>query len=270
MFDEVLACLDGSLLAETILPLAQGLAAAAGARLTLIQIVADEHEITAEENALRECAHRHGAQSKFLINADAGQAIVAELENSPGALAAMTTHGRSAWTEAIIGSVALSVIQKSRRPVIIYCAQAAEQKAPSTIKTVAVALDGGEFSELMIPAAVEFAKAIQAKLMLLQVLPAGFSNSHVPNVPAGDILESSYLRVKATEIEKQYGIESNWDVLHGEPGDAISQYMAGSSNSLVAMTSHARGGLQRAILGSVAAECVRKSQAPMLIYWPHG
>lgn len=269
MFDQVLACLDGSLLAETILPLAQGLAAAAGARLTLVRAVADEHEVTAEENALRECARRYGAHSKFLIDADAGKAIVTELDNRPGAVAAMTTHGRSAWTEAIIGSVALSVIQKSRRPVIIYRAQAPEQKAPGTIHTVAVTLDGGEFSELMIPAAVEFAKAIHAKLMLLQVLPAGFSNSNVPDIPAGDILESSYLRAKAAEIAKQYGIESNWDVLHGEPGDAISQYMTGSSNSLVAMTSHARSGLQRAILGSVAAECVRNSGAPMLIYWPH-
>jgi nucleotide-binding universal stress UspA family protein len=218
---------------------------------------------------LRDCARRHGAQSKFLIGADPGEAIVTELKNSPGALVAMTTHGRSAWTEAIIGSVALSVIQQSRRPVVIYCSQADDQKAPSTIQTIAVALDGGEFSEQIIPAAVEFAKAINAKLLLLQVLPAGFSNSSMPNIPAGDILESSYLRAKAAEIEKNYGIESNWDVLHGEPGDAISHYMAGSSKTLIAMTSHARSGLQRAILGSVAAECIRKSGAPMLIYWPH-
>jgi nucleotide-binding universal stress UspA family protein len=270
MFDEVFACLDGSPLAETILPLAQGLAAAAKAKLTLIRVVAYEQEIIAQENELRDCALRHGAQSRFLIGADPGEAIVTELESSPRTVAAMTTHGRSALGEAIIGSVALNVIQKSRRPVIIYCSQSAEQKAPSTIQTTAVALDGGEFSELIIPAAVAFAKGVNTKLMLLQVLPAGFSNSNVPNVPAGDILESSYLRAKAAEIEKNYGIESNWDVLHGEPGDAISQYMAGASNTLVAMTSHARGGLQRAILGSVAAECIRKSGAPMLIYWPHG
>jgi nucleotide-binding universal stress UspA family protein len=269
MFDQVFACLDGSLLAETILPLAQGLAAAASARLTLIRVVAYEDEIVAQENELRDCASRYGAQSRFIIGADPGEAIVTELESSPGALVAMTTHGRSALAEAIIGSVALSVIQKSRRPVIIYCSQDIDKKAPSSIQTIAVALDGGEFSERIIPAAVELAKAINAKLMLLQVLPAGFSNSNVPNVPAGDILESSYLRAKATEIERNYGIESNWDVLHGEPGDAISQYMAGALNTLVAMTSRARGGLQRAILGSVAAECIRKSGAPMLIFWPH-
>jgi nucleotide-binding universal stress UspA family protein len=269
MFNEVLACLDGSPLAETILPLSQGLAAAAAARLTLLRVVADKDDITTEQNELRDCARRYRAELKLLMGADPAQAIADELESRPGAVPAMTTHGRSAWAEALIGSVALNVIQKCRRPVIIYRSQATDQQSPRTITTIAVALDGGGFSERIIPAAAELAKAIHAKLMLLQALPAGFSNSKVPNVPAGDILESSYLRAKAAEIEKDYGIESNWDVLHGEPGDAISQYIAGISQTLLAMTSHARSGLQKAFLGSVAAECIRKSGAPMLIYWPH-
>lgn len=270
MFDEIFACLDGSPLAETILPLAQGLAAATSARLTLIRVAVDKDEIVAEENYLRDCARRCGAQLKLLIGADPAEAIVAALESSSGAIAAMTTHGRSAWAEALIGSVALNIIQKARRPVIIYRSQATDQKAPDTIHTIAVALDGGEFSERIIPAAVELGKAINAKLMLLQVLPTGFSKANVPNAPAGDILESSYLHAKATEIENNYGIESNWDVLHGAPGDAIAQYVTGTPNTLLAMTSHARSGLQRAILGSVAAECIRNSGVPMLIYWPHG
>jgi nucleotide-binding universal stress UspA family protein len=269
MFDEIFACLDGSPLAEAILPLAQGLAAAASARLTLIRVFVNKDEIAPEENYLRDCARRYGAQLKFLTGADPGQAIVAELESSPGAIAAMTTHGRSALAEALIGSVALKVIQKGRRPVIIHRSQASGQKAPNAIHTIAVALDGGEFSQRIIPAAVELGKAINAKLMLLQVLPTDFSKSNAPEAPAGDILESSYLHAKAAEIEKNYGIQSNWDVLHGEPGDAISRYVIGTPDTLLAMTSHARGGLQRAILGSVAAECIRKSGVPMLIYWPH-
>lgn len=270
MFDEIIACLDGSRLAEAILPLAQGLAATAGAKLTLIRVVVDDDEMIAEEHYLVDLARRYGARWKFLVGADPGEAIVAELESSPGAIVAMMTHGRNPWAEALLGSVALNVIQKARRPVIIYRSQAIDQKAPDTIHTIAVALDGGEFSERIIPAAVELAKAANAKLMLLQVLPAEFSKSNVPNAPAGDILESSYLHAKAIEIEGNYGVESNWDVLHGEPGDAISAYVNGIPNTLLAMTSHARSGLQRAILGSVAADCVRNSGVPMLIYWPHG
>ena len=270
MFDEILACLDGSPLAEAVLPLAHGIAAAAGARLTLIRVAVDKDEIVAEENHLHDCALRYGAQLKVLMGAEPGRAIVAELETSPGAIPAMTTHGRSALAEALIGSVALDVIQNGRRPVILCRSPAANQKPPDTIRTIAVALDGGEFSERIIFAVAELAKGINAKVMLLQVLPAEFSKSTAPGVPAGDIIESSYLHAKAAEIEKIYGLESNWDVLHGEPGDAISQYVTGIPNTLLAMTSHARRGLQRAILGSVAADCIRKASVPMLIYWPHG
>lgn len=269
MFDQVFACLDGSLLAETILPLAQGLAAAASARLTLIRVVAYEDEIVAQENELRDCASRYGAQSRFIIGADPGEAIVTELESSPGALVAMTTHGRSALAEAIIGSVALSVIQKSRRPVIIYCSQDIDKKAPSSIQTIAVALDGGEFSERIIPAAAELAKVIEANLLLIQVLPVEFSKSTAPNITPGDFLESSYLHAKAAEIGRKHGIEPSWDVLHGEPGDAIPQYVRGMADTLLAMTTHARSGLQRAILGSVTADCIRNAGVPMMIYWPH-
>lgn len=270
MFDEILACLDGSPLAETILPLARGLAGAARARLTLVRVVVDSDEMATEESYLRDCARAYGAQMKFLISTDPAEAIIAELERTPGAIAAMTTHGRTAWAEALIGSVALNIIQNAGRPVIVYRSQVTDQKAPNTIRTIAVALDGGEFSERIIPAAVELAKAIDANLMLIQVLPAGFSKSTAPGTPPGDILESSYLHAKAAGIEKAYGIEPSWDILHGEPGNAMCRYVNGMPETLLAMTSRAHSGVKRAVLGSTAAACVRSAGVPMLIYCPPG
>ncbi len=269
MFDEILACLDGSPLAETILPLAYCLARAAKARLTLFRMATDSDERAADESYLRNCARPYGAQFKLLAGADPGQVVVAELERSPGAIAAMTTHGRHPWAEALLGSVALKIIQNANRPVIVYRSRVADQKAPAAIRTIAVALDGGQFSERIIPAAVELAKVIEAKLLLVQVLPVGFSKSTAPNIATGDFLESSYLHAKAVEIHHKYGIQPDWDVLHGEPGDAISQYVRGTPETLLAMMTHARSGLQRVMPGSVAANCIRNSGVPMMIYWPH-
>lgn len=87
-------------------------------------------------------------------------------------------------------------------------------------------------------------------------------------LPIGDVLESSYLQTKAGEIKKKYEIEPSWDVLHGEAGDAICRYLDGMHDTLLAITTHARGGFERALLGSVAAACIRKAGVPMLIYWP--
>ncbi len=35
------------------------------------------------------------------------------------------------------------------------------------------------------------------------------------------------------------------------------------------MTTHARGGVERVVLGSVAGACVRRAGVPLLLYWPH-
>ena len=99
--------------------------------------------------------------------------------------------------------------------------------------------------------------------MLVQALP-----SERAALPLGDVLESSYLQRKAAEIKKKYEIEPSWDVLHGEAGDAICRYVNGMEETLLAMTSHARNGVERALLGSVAAVCIRKAGVAMLIYWP--
>lgn len=172
MFDEVLACLDGSQLAQEILPLAHGISAAASATLTLIRVVADADELAAEESDLRQCARRYRAEVRFLLAADPAAAIVGELEDKPNSIAAMTTHGRTAWSEAILGSVALRVIQGSSRPVILYRTVSGNAEAPKRISTLVLALDGSEFAERMIPFAVQMTKALAARLVLVQTLPS--------------------------------------------------------------------------------------------------
>lgn len=53
MFDKIFVCLDGSPLAEKILPLAQGIAKAKGANLVLLRVVGDSNEIASEERYMR-------------------------------------------------------------------------------------------------------------------------------------------------------------------------------------------------------------------------
>lgn len=128
MFDEVLACLDGSSLAEEILPLARALSVAAGGKLVIFRVLGDIAELAAEEESLRDIAHRCEAELRWVVSADAAAAIGAELESNPHRTAALTTHGHSAWVEAILGSVALRVIHEAKRPVVIFRPLEAERR----------------------------------------------------------------------------------------------------------------------------------------------
>jgi nucleotide-binding universal stress UspA family protein len=268
MFDQIFVCLDGSPLAEKILPLAQGIASAKGFTVILLRVVGDSEELSAEESYMRERAGAFRASIRFLISPDPAAAIIDELEKNSQATAALTTHGRTAWGEALLGSVALKVIRGARRPVLLYRARSDSSSAPAKITNLVVALDGSEFSEKIVPAVVAMAKSLNSRITLVQALPTESVQAVRANVPLGDVLESSYLQTTAAEIQKRYHIKPSWDVLHGEAGDAISRYVNGMENTLIAMTSHARGGLERVFLGSVAAACIRKAGVPMLIYWP--
>ena len=268
MFEEILVCLDGSPAAEQILPLAQEIASGSESKLILLRVVRNNEELSTEERYMRERARDLGTTVRFLISSDPADAIIDELEKNPRAIAALTTHGRSAWEEALLGSVALKVIRGAKRPVILYRPRSDTFAAPAKIITVLLALDGSEFSEKIVPAAVAMAKALGSNIVLLQALTPAEGAAAV-NLPNRDVLESSYLQAKAADIKKKYQIEPAWDVLHGEAGEALCRYVNGMHNTMLAMTSHARAGLERALLGSVAATCIRKARVPMLIYWPN-
>jgi nucleotide-binding universal stress UspA family protein len=268
MFQKLLVCLDGSALAEKILPVARALTSPRGGKLTLLRIVPEAAAL--EDDHMRECARRYTAELRFLVSdGDPAAAIGAELERDPQAIAALTTHGRTAWAEAILGNVALRVVREARRPVVVFRPLTEDREAPTIIGTVAVALDGSKFSEKIIPYAAKAAHFLSARLLLLQALPV-HPPPMTPLTDPGktDVLESSYLQRQAAAIKAGHDIDAQWEVLHGEPADALCRYLNDMPETLLAITTHARGGLERAVIGSVAATCVRHAGVPLLLYWP--
>jgi nucleotide-binding universal stress UspA family protein len=233
-----------------------------------VRVVGDTDELASEESYLRELASRCKAEVRFLIAVDPAAAILAELEKNPRAIAAMTTHGRTAWAEALVGSVAFQVIKGAKRPVILYRPLTKDIDAPKKITTIVVAIDGSEFSETIFSYAAETAKALSARLLLVQALPPHSTIPQGPNEETVVLLESCYLQRKASRIKEAYGITVDWEVLHGDPADAICRYVKDMPNTLLAMTTHARGPVERVMLGSVAGYCLRHSGVPLLLYWP--
>lgn len=269
MHDRILLPLDGSRYAEEIVPYAVGLARSAGVGVTLLQAVQHDGELEAAEEHVLGLAQRLGAEGEVVkTSTDAASAIAREMERRPGTLVAMTTHGRSGLLETILGSVALSVVQDVPQPVLIYRprgdAGAVDLDREVAITRVVTPLDGSEFSERMLPNAVEVATTAKAALTLVQVVSPGFTGP--PLAPRGDVLEYTYVHRWAERIGAEYGIDVEWDVLHGEPGGAICRYVDGQGDVMLAMSTHARPGLKEAIFGSVTHECVRRAGVPILVW----
>ena len=69
-------------------------------------------------------------------------------------------------------------------------------------------------------------------------------------------------RVK--EEANQYGVETECDVVHGDPKEEIVEYAESRGMDLIVMGTHARTGISRVLEGSVTEEVIRDCRKPVL------
>ena len=144
MFQKILVCLDGSKLAEQILPYAAEQAARFGSSLVLFQVVSIasfpiptgtwRNPVVVPDNQLAdaEAAARDYLNGLALPLREKGlkvqcvtligvptESIVSYAEENRFDLVVMATHGCSGLGRLVLGSVAQYVIEKSRLPTLL-------------------------------------------------------------------------------------------------------------------------------------------------------
>ena len=149
MFKKILVCLDGSPLAEKVLPYAIEEAQFHQAQLVLFRVISEpalislalpgmpavpvetggmERQIKEDEKSaeayLSALAARIQSESKLEVDVEstlgeAGEAIVEFADDNEVDLIAIATHGRSGPGRVVLGSVADYVIRNTRLPVLL-------------------------------------------------------------------------------------------------------------------------------------------------------
>ena len=148
---------------------------------------------------------------------------------------------------------------------------------------ILVCLDGSRLAEQIMPYATEEAIRFQGKLVLLQVVPepVAFSPGIPGEVPVPiqtDIMvegtrealnrAKDYLEKLAAPLRKK-GIQVETVAIPGRAGEAILNYANTNSMNLITIATHGRGGLRRAVFGSVADYVLRESGLAVLVIRPH-
>jgi nucleotide-binding universal stress UspA family protein len=119
-----------------------------------------------------------------------------------------------------------------------------------------VPLDGSAFAEHALPVARSFASRVEGSLLL--VTTHWDHDSHEPE---------AYIERIASE---QHDVPVKTVVVHDRTAaDAITLVAREDGDRGVCMTSHGRGGLRWAMLGSVAEDVVRRSERPVLLVGRH-
>lgn len=127
-FRHMLIALDGSPLAEQVLPIAQRIGSALDLEYTLLHITSphsDGSELSAAQQYLNGVAARLDApegkvHTMMMAYRNSADAINIYAQNHGIDLVVMSTHGRGGLSRLVFGSVADAVVQAAQTPVLVY------------------------------------------------------------------------------------------------------------------------------------------------------
>ena len=273
MYKRLLVPIDGSDVAESILPYALGISQATGSQLSLVRIVDVDGERAKASVYVDALAAKLKVEGRCVsADGDVAAALVAEAARVPDTLVAMTTHGRSGVLGVVLGSVAMKVLRGGDAPVMLYRPPEHASGDPSAaikITRVVAPMDGTPVAESIGAQAGEFARWLGARLVVISVISTR-AQASTAGAPVGDLSESSFVRTRASDLGKKYGVEYSWEVLHGdEPDKAIANFVGKDRGTMLAMVTRANTApVAAAFLGSVTTGCLRKAGVPMLIRLP--
>ncbi len=227
MFARILVPLDGSALAERILPEVAELAKLHGAEILLLRVAlahkfpgadateAQVHAVEEAERHLAEVERQLAARGLTVSHAvrygDAPEEILDHARAQRVDLIAMSTHGRTGILRLVLGSVAEAVLRASPMPVLLLRAEAsalspagaaargvtaavraslADLHAP-TFRHVLCPVDFSSHSDRAMEYAGELAQRFKADLTVLHVVydPLDITCSHVPHPPLEQLRE---------------------------------------------------------------------------------
>ncbi len=282
MYTRILVPLDGSELAERVLPYVRILARGLQARVELLRVfepvppslahpehglyldrIIESIRIQARDylEAVAASLQREGLVVSCTVHEGSpAPHIVNDGECEAASLIAMSTHGRSGISRWVLGSTTDKVLHATTRPLLVVRAQGQQVfSAQAKLDAVVVPLDGSAVAEQVLPHVVGLAKVLRAKVILVRVGPYSELFKEM-EADAG-----AYLDQVNQRLRKQGVASVEHELLQGDVAGGIVDLARRMADSMVAMTTHGRSGVGRWLLGSIAERVVRYSGNPVLV-----
>ena len=280
-FEYVLLPLDGSALAPAALPTARALAARFQARLQIISVADDEDAVERLRVELRESLDDVADdQLHVAVGANPAHEVTARSEELSSCLVCMSTNGRGRLAGTLLGSVTREVLQSSRSPLIAVGPLAdrpgylvdrplrrpAGWPEPLSVGGITACVDGTAESEAVLPEAARWAATLEMGLSVFTVADET-ARAHDGSTP--NRFGPADLQRYVDELAQRWQhVAPCVGVVALEPlgvAAGVQAHLADHPAALLALTTHARSGVDRFRLGAMAADIVHKSSAPGLV-----
>ncbi|HEX2987359.1 MAG TPA: universal stress protein [Chloroflexota bacterium] len=295
-FRKLLVPLDGSRLAEAVLPATHLLAERFGATVSLLHVMEQGAPETihgerhldnlkeAEEylnGVASECdcqassveIHVHPNQERDVVASIIGHAREFEAD-----LIILATHGWGGMRDLLVGSIAQQVLRRGVLPVLLIRPTPSGGAPPFEGKRILVPLDGKQAHDgVVLPVVERVAEALGSSLHLLLVVPTLSTmprnqapvNTLSPSATAAalDMEEDEgreYLaRLAGEMMEKKITVSA--EVRRGDAASSVVDVVREIDPDLIVMATHGRAGLGAFWSASVGSKILARIQQPLLM-----
>ena len=294
MFKHIVVPLDGSALAESVLPAAASLASTLKATITLIHLIeqnapdeihkdrhlteAEEAEIYLQTIAKKNFTganvdwHVHTAQVKNIASSLASHA-----EELKADLILMCAHGRGGLRDILFGSIAQRVIALVQTPVLLLRPDSSPEHGAFALHKIMLPLDDESTHDEIFPYAKYLAKAYKSEIVMVTVIPTlgtltgeqAAESSLLPGTTMAllDMKEQAareHLQIHVDAL-RQAGLAAAAGVVRGDPATEIVKAAQKLNADLILLATHRKAGMDAFWAGSVAPDVARKTKIPLLL-----
>jgi nucleotide-binding universal stress UspA family protein len=294
MIDHILVPLDGSSLAERVLPHLFALSRPFDSRITLLRVIS-RSETTQPSQRIDPLdwqmheAEAHSYLSNIttkltkaglnvrnaLLQGDPASCIVEFVQNEDVDLLMLSSHGRSGLTGWNISSVVQKTVVRVQIPTMIIRAYQYDHadESDAHYKKLFIPLDGSSRAECVLPLATSLADFHKAQLILAHVvrkleLPRRTPLSQEENELANRLVEmnrqeaSHYLK----ELQERFPMNSKVHLLVCEDvADTLHSLIGEEKPDLVVLSAHGYSGSTHRPYGSLALNFIAYGTTPLLI-----
>ncbi len=295
MVRHVLIPLDGSTLAESVLPAAAAMAMAFNARVTLFHVIEDEAPETVHgqphltdgdrAQAYLDAVARRPVFPKLAVEChvhrpktgDVADSLATHAAEVGADLVVLATHGRGGVRGFLFGRIAHRALQRGTTPILLINPTPGQEPPPFICQSILVPLDGTTAHEPSVPVAAKLAAAFHAAVSLVMVVrTAGTLSGHeaatgslMPSATRAvlDLAEreaAAYVHGVANSLAAE-GITSASYVSRGEPVSSLVDAAKAVNADLVVMATHAKGAMDAFWSGSLTPQVMEKLERPLLL-----
>ncbi|NNE66839.1 MAG: universal stress protein [Pyrinomonadaceae bacterium] len=276
-FKKIVVPLDGSSLAEQVIPTARAFARAYGAELEFVAVEPEESGEDIEVTESEKMEHRSeikryiGLVSDLITGdgldveahyryGDPATEINSVANETNSDLIIMSTRGKFDISQLVSASMAQRVVQGASAPTLLIRPTNNWRSRRSEFKRILIALDGSEEAEMVLPYIRAFAMKFNSRVLLVSVPEGSESEGYSEKL-------KKYLDSIAENL-KEEGLEAFTHHTGSGPARTILAVSEDQRVDLIMMASHGRGGVVRAEkvpIGSVAEKVVKETMCPVFL-----